>query len=169
VEYEAEPEDVPDLVKEKIQQAVVEFFLESNGGDSSEIAKAQDCYFNTLRAPVNGLQLYIVIMKTATFRYSHCKLFLYDSVHNIASKRIVDYNTWSMYTIDDNAMRRSDLFKSLHVESDDIILNKGKPATMLIKRVKNSGTKNMLEEVTYRTNGVTLDTVSCITKPFNID
>lgn len=167
VDYDALPDDVPEVAQEKVKEAAVEFALESSGGDSTEIPKAEDYYFNTLRAPYNGLQLYIVIMKTRTFKYTHCKIFLYDSVHNTVSKRLVDYNTWSMYYIDDNSVRRSELFKSLHVESDDIIPQKGK--TLLLKRVKNNGVKNMMEETVYRTNGVSLDTVSCITKPIYVE
>ena len=156
INYEDPTEDVPPIVENKVHKIIVDFYLESTGGDSAGIAKAKDCYFNTLRIPFNGHQLFIVILKTP-LSYSHCKLFLYDSASNSVSKTTVDYNTWSMYSIDENIMKRSELFKQFHLNSDDILLKK---QSLLLKRLKHNGDSSELEETIYRPNGLSLDTVS---------
>ena len=159
VNFDELGDDAPDIVIRKVQKIISDFYLESNGGDSTEIFKAKDYYFNTLRVPYNSLELFIVILKTP-LSYAHCKLFLYDSVSNTVSKKVVDYNTWSMYSIDDNTMKRSDLFKALHLDSDDIMLAKKNKSNLLLKRIKPNGTFSEIEEITYHANGVSLDTVS---------
>jgi hypothetical protein len=158
VNYDYPSADVPPIVAEKVKSIVIDFYFE-NGGDSEEISKAKDGYFNTFRMPFSNLQLFVVILKTP-LSYSHCKLFLYDSAKNNVSKNAVDYNTWAMYNIEENSMKRSDLFKELHVESDDMVMLQKKPVNLLVRRLKHNGTDNELEETTYRANGLSLDTVS---------
>ncbi len=159
VNFDEPGDDAPAVVLGKIQKIITDFYLESDGGDSAEIFKARDCYFNTLRMPYGNLQLFVVILKTP-LSYTHCKLFLYDTATNAVSKKVVDYNTWAMYGIDDNSMKRSELFKAMQLNSDDITLVKKKQSNLLIKRLKHNGTFNELEEITYNAKGVELDTVS---------
>ena len=159
INYDYPPNEIPAKVEEKIREVIVDFYLESNGGDSSEISKAKDYYFNTLRTRLSKYQLFIVILKTPLF-YSHCKLFLYDSVNNAVAKTTIDYNTWAMYSIDDNSLVRSNLFKALNLSNDDMLLVQKKQPSLLLKRIKHIGTHNELEEITYYANGLSLDTVS---------
>jgi hypothetical protein len=164
VDFDYPPEVVPPMAEEEIKKIIIDFFLESNGGDSADMSKAKDGYFGTLRMPFNNLVLFVVVLKTP-LSYSHCKLFLYDSVQKAVSKSAIDYNTWAMYSIEDNSMKRADLFKSFHLDSDDIILVEKKQSSMLLlKRLKHNGTYNELEEITYRANGLSLDTVSAKSK-----
>ena len=156
VNFDDPSDEMPPVVEKKIKKVIVDFYLESNGGDSSDVAKAKDYYFNTLCVPLNNMQLYIVILKTP-LSYSHCKLFLYDTASNKVSAKTVDYNTWSMYSIDENVMKRSELLKSLQLKSDDIVIKK---TNLLLKRLKHIGQTNELEEFTYRPNGTSLDSVS---------
>jgi len=156
ISFDDPSDEMPAVVEKKIKKVIVDFYLESNGGDSSDIAKAKDYYFNTLCVPLNNMQLYIVILKTP-LSYSHCKLFLYDTSSNKVSAKTIDYNTWSMYSIDETAMKRSELFKSLGLNSDDIVIKK---SNLLLRRLKHIGQTNELEEFTYRPNGTTLDSVS---------
>jgi len=159
IEFDYPQQDVPVKVREKIKQVILDDYLEANGGDSTELFKAKDTYFNTLCAQLDKHQLYIVMLKTP-LSYMHCKLFLYDSASNAVSKKTVDYNTWAMYSIEEGTIKRSELYKGLQLDSDDIILTKKKQSLLLLKRIKHNGTSNELEEITYKPNGISLDTVS---------
>ncbi len=163
IDYEEPGKDVPDVVTKKIQNIIIDFCLESNAGDSEQITKAKDAYFNTLRLPYGNLQLFVVILKTP-LQYTHCKLFLYDTAANAVSKNTVDYNTWAMYAIDDNTLQRSILYKSFHLDKDDIGIVNKKQSNLLLRRLKHNNTLNEFEEITYRTNGLSLDTVSVKSK-----
>jgi len=156
INFDDPSDEMPAVVEKKIKKVIIDFYLESNGGDSSDIAKAKDYYFNTLCVPFNNMQLYIVILKTP-LSYSHCKLFLYDTVSNKVSTKTIDYNTWSMYSIDESTMKRSGLFKSMQLNSDDIVIKK---SNLLLRRLKHIGKSNEIEEFTYRAIGVALDSVS---------
>ena len=158
VNYDEPSEEIPAVAVERIQRIIIDFYFE-NGGDSEEVSKAKDSYFTTLRMPLNNLQLFVVILKTPML-YSHCKLFLYDSASNKVSKTAIDYNTWAMYSIEENGIKRSELLKAMHLDSDDLILTQKKQANLLVKRLKHIGTDNELEEITYHPNGLSLDTVS---------
>lgn len=157
INFDETAEEIPTAAKKKIQRIIVDFYLESSGGDTENVSKAKDYYFNTLYAPLDKVMLFIVILKTP-LSYSHCKLFLYDTATNIVSKTTIDYNTWAMYSIDDNSMKRSDLYKDMQLNSDDIVLKKR--SNLLLRRLKHNGTYNELEEKTYHPNGVSLDSVS---------
>ena len=156
INFDDPSDDMPAVVEKRIKDIIIDFQLQSNGGDSSDLSKAKDHYFNTICAPFNKMQLYIVVLKTQ-LSYSHCKLFLYDSVTNKVSPKTIDYNTWSMYSIDDATMKRSELFKSLQLNDDDIV---AKRSNLLLRRLKHVGKTDQMEEITYRPNGVALDSVS---------
>ena len=156
VNYDNPGKEVPPAALKKIQSIITDFYLESNGGDSSDMSRAKDYYFQTLRTPINAVQLYIVILKTP-LQYAHCKLFLYDTATDSVSKTTADYNIWAMYTIDENTMRRSDLYKELKLNSDDITLVHGK--RIILKRLKH-GTYNEWEQTTYQPDGLRLDSIA---------
>ena len=157
VNFDEPDKDLPQVAEQKVQKIIIDFYLGANGGDSTDISKAKDYYFNTLRTPLGDKQLYIVILKTP-LSYAHCKLFLYDTASDKVSGKTVDYNIWSMYSIDENTMKRSDVYKDMHLNSDDIIFKK--KSNLLLKRVKHNNSSNTLEEITYHPNGLSLDSVS---------
>jgi len=159
INFEEPGEEIPSVALERVKQTIIDFYLGSNGGDSTDISKAKDGYFNTICMPLGNFWLYIVILRTP-LSYAHCKMFLYDSVSNKVSKKTIDYNTWSMYNIEDNTMRRSDAYKGMHLNSDDLALAKKKKTDLLVKRLKSTVAASEMEEIVYRPNNLSLDTVS---------
>lgn len=157
IDYDVPGKDLPDVVTNKIKEIIAGFYIE-NGIDSGDITTVKNCYFHTLRVPLNAQELFIVVLQTP-LSYSHCKLFLYDTLSKAVSKTVVDYNTWAMYAIDDNNMNPSNLVIDLHIKGPDISLT-GIKRDIQLKRLKHDGTFNELEKITYRANGIKLDTVS---------
>ena len=158
IDFGQSPKKAPSVVVKKIQEIIVDFYLETRGDSTEEFTKSKDGYYNTLRVPYNDLQLYIVILK-APMSYSRCKLFLYDKARNTVSNSTFDYNIWAMYGIDGNGnMKRSNLYKQAHLNKDDIALKKA--SNLFLRRIKHNGTSSELEEITLEAQGLSLETVS---------
>jgi hypothetical protein len=156
---------LPAVVLKKIQEIIVTFYLDTRADSTEQFTKSKDVYFNTLRVPYDDLQLFIVILR-APMSYAHCKLFLYDKASKTVPDDIVDYNIWAMYGIDSNGnMKRSSLYKQMQLNKDDIALKKS--SNLFLRRIKHNGTSSELEEITLRSNGLSLENISFKSKPLD--
>ncbi len=158
IDFAQPAKKVPAVVVKKIQEIIVDFYLETRADSTEEFTKSKDGYYNTLRVPYGDLQLFIVILR-APMSYARCKLFLYDKTTHAISKDVFDYNIWAMYGIDDNGnMKRSNLYKQARLNKDDIALKKA--TNLFLRRIKHNGTSSELEEITLAAKGLYLETIS---------
>ncbi len=158
IDFHQPHKKVPKIVAKKIQDIIIDFYVETRNDSTEEFTKSKDAYFNTLRVPYDDLQLFIVILR-APMSYARCKLFLYDKVSNIVSGDAFDYNIWAMYGIDDNGnMKRSSLYKQMQLNKDDIAIKKA--SNLFLRRIKHNGTSSELEEITLKASGLSFDRIS---------
>ncbi len=158
IDFRQAHKKVPKVVAKKMQDIIVDFYVETRNDSTEEFTKSKDGYFNTLRVPYDDLQLFIVILR-APMSYARCKLFLYDKASNTVSEGVFDYNIWAMYGIDANGnMKRSNLYKQAHLNKDDIAVKKA--SNLFLRRIKHNGTSSELEEITLASKGMSLETIS---------
>jgi len=163
IDFRQSHKKVPKVVAKKVQDIVVDFYIETRNDSTEEFTKSKDVYFNTLRVPYDDLQLFIVILR-APMSYARCKLFLYDKASNTVSGDAFDFNIWAMYGIDDNGnMKRSNLYKQMQLNKDDIAIKKA--SNLFLRRIKHNGTSSELEEITLKASGLSFDRISFKSTP----
>ncbi len=157
IDFHVPAKKMPQAVTGKIEKLIIEFYLEYGGGVNEEYTKASDCYFNTLKVPFRNTELYLLILKTPVNNFVHVKLFVYDPVLNVISKKAIDYNIWAMYTFSMNDLIASNLRNEFIKSNPDICIT---GSELRLKRLWHNGTSNAVEDIRYQLKGVELKPIA---------
>ncbi|WP_314509628.1 hypothetical protein [Xanthocytophaga agilis] len=154
--------DLPDVVKTKVTDIVVNYYFDF-GGDSSQIYfTPADVYVGTICASIDTLHDLYVLLLNAPAGPLNSKVFLYNRIRNKTSESVIDYNIHALYTRENNKLLISNLKELFRMPSPDIeLLNREQDNIPKLKftRLYHNGTTNAIEIASMKVNGVELDTL----------
>jgi hypothetical protein len=155
--------DLSTIVKDKIQQTILDFyFIECRGDSSESYFKIKDVYFNSIELADKDLIYYLVILSHLPAESLDSKIICYNTTTNSFFPKIIDFNIGSLYNIENGKLRQSNLKTLLKLDGPEIELvdfdNNG-TNDLKLTRLYHNGTANATETLIIRLKNAVFDTL----------
>jgi len=152
---------VPQIVKDKIQNTILDYYFNICAGDSSEtVLSIKDIYFNSVRLLANTLTVYIIIFKF--FENANCKILLYDNNSKTFNDNIIDFNLSGSYEIENGKLQPTNLKKLFKINTPEIEFSDfdhNRIQQLKLTRLYHNGTANAIETTILKISKNKIDTL----------
>jgi hypothetical protein len=155
--------DVSTIVKNKIQQTILDFyFIECRGDSSESYFKIKDVYFNSIELADKDLIYYLVILSQRPGESIDSKIICYNTTTNSFFPKIIDFNIGFLYNIENGKLMSSNLKTLFKLDGPEIELvdfNRNGMNELKLARLYHNGTANATETSVLQLKNAVLDTL----------